>query len=102
MKTLIFLMFVVTVVSALVWRLRKSRAEANLARRKAVERRRKQEKETLAQDPDTVWPVIIRPVRGDQAPAGSAATEELTMTAIEFSPPGDLSPRQDRARKLAS
>ena len=84
MKTLVFFVFVIAVVSVTVWRLRKSRAAAELARHKAVERRRQRDKEALTQDIEMIWPVIVRPVKGDTASSADSQVAEPSMTAIEF------------------
>jgi hypothetical protein len=83
MKTLVFVIFIIAIVSLMVWRMRKSRAAEALARRQDVERRKRQEKEALTPEIDMIWPVIIRPVTGDQ-PSG---VEEPSMAAIEYTPP---------------
>ena len=87
MKTLVFVIFIIAVVSVTAWRLRKSRAAAEQARRKEIERRRQRDKEALAQDIEMIWPVIIRPVRGDKASSADARVEEPSMTAIDYEPP---------------
>jgi hypothetical protein len=87
MKTFIFLSFIVAVVSVLVWRMRKSQAEAAVARREEIERRKKQEKEALTPELDMIWPVIIRPVKGDQPSSADCQVEEPSMTTIEYKPP---------------
>ena len=86
MKMLVFLIFFALVISVLIWRMRKAQAEAELAQRKALDHRKKQDKEALTPEIDMVWPVIIRPVSGKHPPGEEAAVEEPSMTAIEFSP----------------
>jgi len=96
MKTLAFLIAISLVIAGIVWAIRKSQAEANLARRKSIERRRKQkEKEALTPQEDMVWPVIIRPVKGRQASGTGSklderetdrVIEEPSMTAVKFVP----------------
>lgn len=102
MKALIFLILVALVVSVVVWRSRKSQAEADLARRKALKRRREQAKETLTPENDMVWPVIIRPVTGKQSAEEKTANEELSMTAIAFEPAEQSPARQRGSTKAAS
>jgi hypothetical protein len=87
MKALIFLVIVAAAVSVVVWRTRKAQAEEARARRQAIERRKKQQQENLAQDMDMVWPVVIRPVKGDEAAAAEEQAEEPSMTTIEYEPP---------------
>lgn len=87
MKTLVFVIFIIAVVSVMVWRLRKSRAAAELVRRKEVERRKRRDKEALTQDIEMIWPVIIRPVKGDSPSSAASGVEEPSMTAIEYEPP---------------
>jgi len=92
---LIFLIFVVLVVSVMIWRMRKTQAEIELAKHESVERRKKQEKEALTPQEDITWPVIIRPVSGNAAsvkasdpehPEEETFVEEPSMTSIEFVP----------------
>ena len=84
MKALIFLIVIGVVVSVMIWTMRKSRAEADLARRKSIKRRKEQEKEVIASKEDMVWPTIIRSVKGDLQSSADAETEAPSMTAIEF------------------
>jgi Sec-independent protein translocase protein TatA len=84
MKILILLIVVALVVVGVKWKLRKYAAEAALARRKSVERMKKQKQEALAQDAEVIWPVMIRPVTGKGSEA--EAVEEPSMTSIEFEP----------------
>jgi hypothetical protein len=86
MKTSIFLILVILVISAMIWKMRKSQAEEDLARRKALERKRRKQKEAIAQDDEVIWPVIIRPVGGKPGSEEDPATEGSQMTAIEFEP----------------
>lgn len=87
MKTLVFVIFIIAVVSVTAWRLRKSRAAAEDARRREVERRKQRDREALAQDIEMIWPVIIRPVGGDASSSAASGVEEPSMTAIEYEPP---------------
>jgi hypothetical protein len=87
MKALVFVILIIAIVSATAWRLRKARAAAELARRKDLERRKQRDKAALAQDIEMIWPVIIRPVKGDAPSSADARVEEPSMTAIEYAPP---------------
>jgi hypothetical protein len=100
MKMLVFLIIFALVISVLIWRMRKSQAEQELAQRKALERRKKLQKESLTPEIDMVWPVIIRPVSGKRPP-GEAAAEEPSMAAIEFTPSDQLTAQQGRSSKAA-
>jgi hypothetical protein len=86
MKMLVFLAVLLAVVFLVVKKVRKSQAEADLARRKEIARRRKREKETVTPDMDMVWPVLIRPATGKGA-SGDEAEAEPSMTSIEYEPP---------------
>jgi hypothetical protein len=86
MKALIILVILALGVSVVVWKTRKARAEAELARRKSLERHKKQLKKAVTPELDMVWPVIIRPVSGKNAAGHVQAVEEPAMTAIEFEP----------------
>lgn len=86
MTTFIFLTVVILVVAAMIWKMRKSQAEADLARRKALELKRRKQKEAIAQDEQVIWPVIIRPVGGKPGEEDRPEAEEPQMTAIEFEP----------------
>jgi hypothetical protein len=87
MKTLIFLIFFILVISGMFWKMRKSQAEADLVQRKSIERKRKKEKEAVTTDEDMIWPVIIKPVSGEGAPDEEPEIEEPSMTTIEYEPP---------------
>jgi len=86
MKALVFLIVFLAVVALVVRKVRKSQAEAALARRKEIARRRKREKEVVTPEMDMVWPVLIRPATGKGA-SGEDSAAEPSMTAIEFEPP---------------
>jgi hypothetical protein len=86
MKMLIFLLVFSGVVFVVVKKVRKSQAEAALARRKEIARRRKREKEAVAPDLDMIWPVLIRPATGKDAP-GKEAEAEPSMTTMDYEPP---------------
>ena len=84
MKALIFLTVLALIVGAVIWWLRKSQAEAVLAQRKAVERRKQKDQESLTPEIDMIWPVVVKPVTGEEAPTEENAAEELQMSTIEF------------------
>ena len=86
MKMLILLVVLVAVVFFVAQKVRKSQAEAAMARRKEIARRRKREKEVVTPEMDMVWPVLIRPATGEGASA-EASDAEPTMTTIEYEPP---------------
>ena len=87
MKALIFLVIVAAAVSIRIWRTRKALTEDARARRQALERRKKHHQENLAQDTDMIWPVVVRPVKGDEASGAGGQAEEPSMTTIEYEPP---------------
>lgn len=101
MKMLVFLIIFALVISVLIWRMRKSQAEQVLAQRKALERRKKRQKEAITPEIDMVWPVIIRPVSGKRPPGEEAAVEEPSMAEIEFTPSEPLTAQQARSSKAA-
>ena len=101
MKALIFLIFVALVVSVVVWRSRKAQAEADLAKRKELKRRKKQLEEKVKQE-DQIWPVLIRPVTGKQSLEDEIASEDLSMTAIAFEPVEQSAAPQSGSAKAAS
>jgi len=84
MKTLLFVILIIAIVSVVAWRMRKARAAEALARRRDIERRKQQDKEALTPEIDMIWPVIIRPIKGDQP---SRVEEEPSMATIEYTPP---------------
>jgi hypothetical protein len=77
MKTFIFLAVTAVVVAVVVWRMRKSDAEAALARRNAIEQKQKQRKEAVSCEEDMIWPVIIPDEADPEA-------HEPAMATIEF------------------
>lgn len=87
MKTVIFLIFMGLLIFGMIWATRRSQAKATLEKHHALERRKKERKETLKQDYVT-WPVIIRPVTGAAAPDTESEADdharELAMSSIEF------------------
>jgi hypothetical protein len=86
MKALLFLIFVAAVVAVVIWRLRKAQAEEVRARLEAIERRKKKASEHLTQDVEMIWPVIVKPTKGDGA-ASEVRAEAPSMTTIEYEPP---------------
>ena len=102
MKALIFLIFVVLVVSVVIWKMRKSQAEEDLARRKSIKRRKEQEKEVIASKDDMVWPTIIRSVKGDLPSSADSEIEELAMTTIEFAPSEHLTTQEESSTKAGA
>jgi len=86
MKMLVFLAVLAGVVFLVVKKVRKSDAEAALARRKELAKRRKREKKNVTPELDMMWPVIIRPATGKGASSEGADTEPA-MTSIEYEPP---------------
>ena len=81
MKTFIFLILTAVIVAVVVWRMRKSDAEADLIRRKSIEHKKKQRQEAVTTEEVMIWPVIIKPVKG-RNPEEKAP--EPSMTTIEF------------------
>jgi len=90
MKAFIFLIFIILVVSGMIWKMRKSQAEEALAHRKSLQSKRKQKKEAVTPDEVMIWPVIVKPVTGKGAPGEEPEIEEPTMTTIEFKSPGKM------------
>jgi len=86
MKALIFLIIIALVVSAMIWTMRKSQAEADIARQKSIKHRKKQEKEVLKPLEDQAWPTIIRTVKGPDPDAADPEIQEPSMATIEFAP----------------
>ena len=87
MKIFIFLVFIVSVVSALFWYWRKSQAEADLARRKSIKQQRTQRKEAITAE-DKTWPTVGLSTSSDLEE--DADIDEPSMTTIEFVPPGKM------------
>ena len=83
MKVLVFLVVVALVVWVVAWRVRKTQAEEAIARRKAFKKRKKRQDKAMTPEIDMTWPVIVKPVRGENAPLED---EEPSMTSIEFEP----------------
>ena len=94
MKILIFVLAVTAILVAWIWKMRKDQAKELLAQRDAIRRRREKEKKAVTAEMDMVWPVIIKPVKGQASGANPGdhgeeeeAVEEPTMTAIEYKAP---------------
>jgi len=102
MKALIFVIFIVLVVSAMIWTMRKSQAEEDLVRRKTIKRRKKEEKEVLASQEDAAWPTIIRSVTGRDTSDPDSDLKELSMTTIEFVPTEDVPSEQSSSTKAGT
>jgi hypothetical protein len=88
MKALIFLIFIAAGVYVMVWRMRKAQAEEARARRDKLTQRKKQNKEAVTPELDMVWPVIIRPVKGEESGKAKPEAADPAMTTIEYKPPG--------------
>lgn len=99
MKMLLFLIVFAVLISAMIWWMRKSQAEAELAERKALEKRKKQQKEALTPEIDMVWPVIIKPVTGKRPPGEEPAVEEPLMAEIEFTSSEQQAAAQGKSSK---
>ena len=102
MKMLIFLLILGGAIAFLVWRVRKSQAEAEQARRAAVERRKREDSAALRQDTEKVWPVIIRPVSGKDRTEDEEVVEQPMMTSIEFEPSSTPETEQDLPKKTSA
>ena len=102
MKALIFLILIILVVSAMVWTMRKSQAEADLARRKSIKHRKEQEKEVLKPLEDQAWPTIIRTVKGHDPSAADSEIAEPSMTTIEFAPSEHLTTQEESPTKAGA
>ena len=102
MKALIFLIVMALVVFAMVRTMRKSQAAADLARRKSIKQRKKQEKEVLKPLEDQAWPTIIRTVRGPDPAGADSEIEEPLMTAIEFAPSEHMTTQEDRPTRAGA
>ncbi len=102
MKALIFLIVIGVVVSVMIWTMRKSQAEADLARRKSIKSRKEQEKEVISSKEDMVWPTIIRSVKGDLASSADSEIEEPSMATIEFAPSEHLTTQEGSSAKAGA
>ena len=92
MKAVIFLIFMVLVISGMIWSMRKSRAEADLARRQTIKQKQKQRQEAIKPLDHVTWPTIVGPLKGAVAsesglPAEESEREVPSMTTIEYVPP---------------
>jgi hypothetical protein len=96
MKVLIFLIFIVLVVSVMFWTMRKSQVEEDLARSKSIKRRKKEEKDVLTPLEDQAWPTIIRTVKGHDP---NSEIEEPSMATIEFAPSEHLTTQEGSSAK---
>lgn len=102
MKMLIFVSVFVLVIGLLVWRLQKSHREAESARLKATKHRKSKDKKAVTPEIDMVWPVIVKPLKGEQADGNEAAVEEPSMTEIEFEPSGEFAGYGSQSGRAAS
>jgi hypothetical protein len=89
MKMFIILLVLLAVVGGIVRRLHKARAEEDLARRRIMERKKKQHRESITPKVDATWPVIVKPLKGDGV-SDDERVEEPAMTSIEFEPAEEL------------
>jgi len=90
MKTFIFLVLTAVIVAVVVWRMRKSDAEADLARRKSIEHKKKQRQEAVSSEEVMIWPVIIKPVKGANPDEADSEAPEPSMATIEFESPEQM------------
>jgi hypothetical protein len=84
MKTLFFLIVLALVASFVIWRIRKSDADAQLAQAEALELRKMQRREAVTTMDPVRWPTIIRAV-SDEVPSEEKVPEPA-MATIEFKP----------------
>ena len=84
MKTLIFLIFIAPVFYAVFWYLRKSQAEADLARHESRKRVKKVKKDAITAEAVT-WPTVG--LSEDDDPEEETDYEGPTMATIEFVSP---------------
>jgi len=96
MKMLIFMIFVILVIGVMIWSMRKSQAEAVLAKHKSSERRNIQRQEKITPVAHVTWPTVGLPAAGRYAsradsesddPGEDMLAEEPSMTTIEYVPP---------------
>jgi regulatory protein YycH of two-component signal transduction system YycFG len=87
MKILIFLIIIAIIFSWWFWNWRKTQAEADLARRKILERQRQLKKEEMRTEGVT-WPTVGLSTSSDLEER--ADSEEPSMTTIEFVPPEQM------------
>jgi hypothetical protein len=89
MKTVIFLIIMALVIAGMLVSMRKSQAKADLAREESLKRLKKERKKVLTPQEYAKWPVIIRPIKGDDATGtktGADQVDEPLMTSIEYEP----------------
>jgi hypothetical protein len=85
MKMLILLIVLALVATVVLWRVRKTDAERELVRLKAMKLKQKESKEAIVPENHVTWPVIIKP--GGKSPVKeSEELPEPSMTTIEFEP----------------
>lgn len=88
MKIFIFFLFLVAVFTVVGLKWRKSQIEATIARRKSIERRKDEEKESMTPVEDKLWPTV--------GPKEEGEVEEETdyegpsMATIEWVPPDKM------------
>ena len=85
MKILIFLIVLALVAAVVLWRVRKTDAERNLARAEAIKQKQEQRKVAITPVEDMEWPVMIRPA-GNHLADKDKEIPEPSMTSIEFEP----------------
>ena len=90
MKAFIFLILIGAVVSVMYVKMRKSQAEADLAKRKTIELRKEKERELLTPVQDMIWPVVAIYEKADPQSGDDPAIEEPSMTSIEYEPPEQI------------
>ena len=99
MKTLIFIIAMLLIIAVLFWVIRKPGAEAKLAQRQSIKRRKKQEKRVLTPQKHAKWPVIIRTVPGQNSVQEGSKINEPAMTTIEFAPSEHLTVQEVSSKK---
>lgn len=90
MKTLIFLIVTAALISMFIRKMRKSQAEATLARQKSFKHRKEQALESLTPADYSVWPVVGMAAAEEDSPGEEGDIEEPSMTTIEYKPPEQL------------
>ena len=85
MKTLIVLILIASVFAVVGWHWRKSQLEADVARRKSLDRKRKEKKESITPAEDMIWPTVGPSEDGEVAE--DSDLEEPSMATIEYVPP---------------
>jgi hypothetical protein len=84
MKILIFLILIAIVVSWYLWNWRITQAEEKLAKRKILESKREQKKESMT-PADETWPTVS--LRTDDDLEEDTEIDGPSMTSIKFVPP---------------